>query len=104
MGSSPLVPDCWYGIAARAELTARPVTVLIGALAPPFAVLPQALTLPSIFWATNELLLEKTEVKPAPVAALPAGCLFVPAPPKVELPHEKSVPSFLSAVNACSLE
>ena len=69
----------------------------MGAPAPPFTVLPQALTLPSIFWATNELLLEKTEVKPVPVACLPP-------PPKLELPHETSVPSFLSAVNACSLE
>ena len=52
VGSSPVVPDSRYGIAARAELTVRPVAV--GSPEPPNPGLPQATTLPSVFWATNE--------------------------------------------------
>ena len=65
----------------------------------PASVLPQAIRLPSDFCPTNADKVEKIWVKP--VAVAPVGDL---PPPLLVLPHDLTVPSFLRAVNACSLE
>ena len=63
----------------------------------PWLLEPQDTKLPSAFCPTNAAALEKTWVKPVPVGALPV-------PPKLELPQDLTVLSFLTAVNAWRLE